>query len=55
MFIVADSQGQDISHWVIVPVLRVTLMVGPAGLSIYVGLRFWLAGGFPELGFGAGG
>lgn len=39
-WIVRDAKRQGISHWLVVPVLFVTLMAGPAGLMLYLLLRF---------------
>ena len=38
-WIVRDARRQGINHWFIVPLLFVTLMVGPAGLMLYLLLR----------------
>lgn len=37
---VQDSQKQGISHWLVIPCLGFTLMFGPAGLVLYMLLRF---------------
>ncbi|HTT96958.1 MAG TPA: ABA4-like family protein [Rhizomicrobium sp.] len=42
-----DAAKRRISHWVVVPCLIVTLMAGPIGLALYLGLRLALRrGGF---------
>lgn len=49
LLILTDSQQHEISHWIVAPILIVTLMVGPSGLLVYVVLRAFLVGGFPLL------
>ena len=39
---VRDARRQSISHWLVVPCLVLTLMLGPIGLLAYLGLRFAL-------------
>jgi hypothetical protein len=39
---VRDAQRRSISHWLVVPCLLLTLMLGPIGLLAYLGLRFGL-------------
>lgn len=39
---VRDAQRRSISHWLVVPCLLLTLMLGPVGLLAYLGLRFGL-------------
>ncbi|MGB1139983.1 MAG: abscisic acid-deficient protein Aba4 family protein, partial [Halioglobus sp.] len=41
-WIVRDAKRQGISHWLVVPLLVVTLMAGPAGLMLYLLLRLAL-------------
>lgn len=36
---VKDAQKQGINHWLVVPCLFFTLMLGPAGLALYLILR----------------
>ena len=36
---VHDSQQQGISHWLVIPCLILTLMLGPAGLAVYLIIR----------------
>lgn len=42
LFIVIDAAGHDINHWLVVPILLLTLMLGPLGLLSYFALRLWL-------------
>ncbi len=37
---VQDSQKQGIPHWMVIPCLALTLMLGPLGLAAYLLLRF---------------
>ena len=39
-WIVRDAARQGINHWLITPLLFATLMAGPAGLMLYLMLRF---------------
>jgi hypothetical protein len=36
---VRDSQKQNISHWLVIPCLLLTFLLGPAGLALYLILR----------------
>ena len=36
---VHDSRQQGIPHWVVVPCLLLTFMLGPAGLALYLAIR----------------
>jgi len=36
---VFDSQKNDVPHWYVVPCLLFTLMLGPAGLALYLTIR----------------
>jgi hypothetical protein len=38
-WIVRDAQRQGINHWLTLPILFATLMVGPVGLMLYLLLR----------------
>jgi hypothetical protein len=40
LYIVTDAAHYDISHWWLLPCLFMTLMFGPAGLLLYLVLRF---------------
>ena len=44
LYIVTDAARHGMSHWLLVPVLLLTLMFGPAGLLLYLLLRFALTG-----------
>ena len=35
-----DAQRRGISHWLVVPCLLATLMIGPVGLLLYILVRF---------------
>lgn len=37
---VRDAEEQGISHWLLIPCLFFTFMLGPIGLLMYTGLRF---------------
>jgi len=37
---VRDAQKRGINHWLVVPCLFFTLMLGPVGLLLYIALRF---------------
>jgi hypothetical protein len=39
---VTDAQKQGINHWLVVPCLFFTLMLGPAGFALYLLLRFFI-------------
>jgi len=49
LFIVMDSQQHDISHFMILPVLFLSLMIGPAGLLCYFILRAFYTGNLLDL------
>lgn len=36
---VLDAQQRRVSHWLVVPCLFLTFMLGPAGLLLYLGVR----------------
>ena len=36
---VQDAQNQGVSHWLVIPCLLLTLMLGPAGLTLYLVIR----------------
>ena len=38
---VRDAQRRGVSHWLVVPCLIATLLVGPVGLLLYVLVRFF--------------
>jgi hypothetical protein len=40
LFIVSNGALYNISHWLLVPCLLLTLMFGPAGLLLYLIIRF---------------
>ena len=40
LFIVTNAAHYNISHWLLIPCLLLTLMFGPAGLLLYLLLRF---------------
>jgi hypothetical protein len=42
---VKDAQAKNISHWLVVPCLILTFMLGPIGLLLYGVLRLFLAKG----------
>lgn len=43
VYIVTDAAQFDISHWLLLPCLFMTLMFGPAGLLLYFILRYSIA------------
>ena len=43
-WIVRDAKRRDINHWLTLPILFATLMVGPVGLMLYLLLRFAMKG-----------
>ena len=45
LFIVTDAARLGIIHWWLLPALFLTLMFGPAGLLLYLAMRFFLAPG----------
>ncbi|MFT7186094.1 MAG: hypothetical protein ACI84K_001484 [Pseudohongiellaceae bacterium] len=49
LFIVLDSQHHDISHFMILPILFLTLMIGPAGLITYFIFRALYTDNFIDL------
>lgn len=51
LFIVLDAQQQNISHWYLMPILLLTLMLGPSGLLVYVLLRFLFVGNYLAFDF----
>ena len=42
LYIVTDAVHYDISHWLLIPCLLLSLMFGPAGLLLYFALRFYI-------------
>ncbi|UCH29845.1 MAG: DUF4281 domain-containing protein [Myxococcales bacterium] len=38
---VRDAQRRDVPHWLVIPCLLATLMIGPVGLLLYVLIRFF--------------
>jgi len=40
IYIVSDAARFDISHWLLIPCLILTLLFGPIGLLVYLILRF---------------
>ncbi|MGQ0540638.1 MAG: ABA4-like family protein [Blastocatellia bacterium] len=40
---VKDAQSSGISHWLVIPCLFLTFMLGPIGFLLYAVLRFFLA------------
>lgn len=40
---VKDAQASGISHWLVIPCLFLTFMLGPIGFLLYAILRFFLA------------
>jgi Domain of unknown function (DUF4281) len=44
LYIVTDAARHGMSHWLLIPVLLLTLMFGPAGLLVYLLLRVALTG-----------
>ena len=42
LFIVTNAAHYGISHWLLLPCLFLTLMFGPAGLLLYLLLRFFV-------------
>jgi len=49
LFIVLDSQQHDISHFFVLPILFLALMIGPAGLVTYFIFRTLYTGNFIDL------
>ncbi|MDX1694903.1 MAG: ABA4-like family protein [Ketobacteraceae bacterium] len=41
LFIVSDGGAQGISHWLLIPPLIATLMLGPSGLLLYLLIRMF--------------
>ena len=46
VFIVSNAAHYNIAHWMLLPCLFLTLMFGPAGLLLYLLLRFVLTGDY---------
>jgi hypothetical protein len=46
LFIVTNAAHYNISHWLLLPCLFLTMMFGPAGLLLYLLLRFVLTGDY---------
>lgn len=46
LFIVTNAAHYNISHWLLLPCLFLTMMFGPAGLLLYLLLRFMLTGDY---------
>ena len=46
LFIVSNAAHYNISHWLLLPCLFLTMMFGPAGLLLYLLLRFVLTGDY---------
>jgi len=49
LFIVLDAQQHDISHLMVLPILFLALMIGPAGLVVYFSFRAFYTGNFIDL------
>lgn len=45
IYILNDAARYDISHWMLIPLLLLTLLFGPAGLLSYFLLRYFYADG----------
>ncbi len=45
LYIVTDAARHGINHWLLIPALLLTLMFGPAGLLLYLAMRFWMSTG----------
>ena len=46
LFIVSNAAHYNISHWLLLPCLFLTMMFGPTGLMLYLLLRFVLTGDY---------
>ena len=44
LYIVGDAARHGISHWLVLPVLLLTMMLGPAGLLLYLLVRLAMTG-----------
>jgi hypothetical protein len=51
VFIVVNAAQYNISHWMLIPCLLMTLMFGPAGLLFYLLLRFTITEDYFALSF----
>ncbi len=43
LYIVTDAARHGMNHWLLLPVLLLTLMFGPAGLLLYLALRYLIS------------
>jgi hypothetical protein len=43
LYIVTDAARHGINHWLLIPALLLTLMFGPAGLLVYLLMRFFMS------------
>lgn len=50
LYIVSDAHRWDISHWMLIPILIATLMLGPSGLLLYFLLRAFYADSIFDFG-----
>lgn len=51
LFIVSNAKHYEISHWMLLPCLFMTLMFGPAGLLLYLLLRFFVTHDYMVVNF----
>jgi hypothetical protein len=51
LFIVSNAAHYNISHWLLIPCLLLTLMFGPAGLLLYFVIRFAIIQDYTAINF----
>lgn len=51
LFIVSNAAHYNISHWLLLPCLLLTMMFGPAGLLLYMILRAFITGEYFSINF----
>lgn len=51
LFIVSNAAHYNMPHWMLIPCLFMTLMFGPAGLLLYLALRFFMTHDYMVVNF----
>jgi ABA4-like protein len=51
LFISKNAKANGIGHWLVVPCLLITFMLGPFGLLLYLLIRFIVTGNYFETNF----
>ncbi len=51
LFIISNAAHYSIPHWMLIPCLLMTLLFGPAGLLLYLLLRFFITHNYLAINF----